>query len=88
MLGPLAWQGKVPIGLEGGLMPSSLSVRLNAGVLPCLASLPQEARQRLLTPGGRLTDEERSRIRQLLSVLEPTGGGTTGNLSASSSFSE
>ncbi|KAI7843358.1 hypothetical protein COHA_003054 [Chlorella ohadii] len=42
----------------------------------------QAARQRLLTPGGRLTDEERSRIRQLLSKLEPTGGGTTGNLSA------
>lgn len=69
-------------------MPSSLSVRLNAGCASLARPVLQEARQRLLTPGGRLTDEERSRIRQLLSVLEPTGGGTTGNLSASSSSSE
>jgi hypothetical protein len=47
----------------------------------------QEARQRLLTPGGRLTDEERSRIRQLLSELQATGGGTTGNLSSTDSSS-
>ncbi len=45
----------------------------------------QEARQRLLAPGGRLTEEEAARIRDILSGLAATGGGTTGNLSATSS---
>lgn len=41
----------------------------------------QAARQRLLTPGGRLTEEERQRIQQALSAMPLNGGGTTGNLS-------
>lgn len=42
----------------------------------------QEARQRLLSPGGKLTEEETARIREVLSAMPLTGGGTTGNLSA------
>ncbi|PSC72542.1 phosphoglucan phosphatase amyloplastic [Micractinium conductrix] len=42
----------------------------------------QAARERLLAPGGRLTDEERQRIQEKLMALPLNGGGTTGNLSA------
>lgn len=52
------------------------------------SSAAQAARKRLLTPGGRMTDEERQRIRQMLSSLAPTGGGTTGNLSSTGSSSD
>lgn len=54
---------------------------------PCSAfapttTCPQAARERLLAPGGRLTDEERQRIQEKLMALPLNGGGTTGNLSA------
>ncbi|EFN57929.1 hypothetical protein CHLNCDRAFT_142013 [Chlorella variabilis] len=48
----------------------------------------QAARERLLAPGGRLTEEEAARIQQILLALPLNGGGTTGNLSATSSSSE
>ncbi|KAL4443451.1 hypothetical protein ABPG75_011188 [Micractinium tetrahymenae] len=41
----------------------------------------QAARQRLLSPGGRLPDEERQRIQEALTAMPLNGGGTTGNLS-------
>lgn len=43
----------------------------------------QAARQRLLNPDGRLTDEERQRIQQLVLGIQATGGGTTGVLPVS-----
>lgn len=42
----------------------------------------QAARQRLLAPDGRMTDEERQRIQQIVSTMTLNGGGTTGNLAA------
>ena len=74
-----------------GFPPPSLSLRQTLGQPPvCLSTRPpacppgpaQEARQRLLTPGGRLTPEEVERIQAALLAMEPTGGGSTGNLSS------
>lgn len=42
----------------------------------------QAARQRLLAPDGRMTDEERQRIQEIVMGMTPNGGGTTGNLAA------
>ena len=44
--------------------------------------LLQAARQRLLTPGGRLTEDEAQRIQQILTAMPAIGGGSTGNLAA------
>jgi len=46
----------------------------------CPAHLLQAARQRLVTPGGRLTEEEAKRIQEVLLAMPLNGGGTTGNL--------
>lgn len=40
----------------------------------------QAARERILTPDGRLTEEEVARIREVVMALPLNGGGTTGNL--------
>lgn len=49
--------------------------------MPCACPhVPQAARQRLLAPGGKLTDEERQRIQEAVLAMPLNGGGTTGNL--------
>jgi hypothetical protein len=48
----------------------------------------QAARERILTPGGRLTEDEVARIREAVLALPLNGGGTTGNLSAASTSEE
>jgi hypothetical protein len=54
---------------------------LSLVILAVPAAGLQAARERLLAPGGRMTEEEAARIQAAVMAMPLEGGGTTGNLS-------